>query len=287
MLGAIMGDMIGSVYDCNNIKTKKFPIFNIENHMTDDSLLTIAVTRVLLDYIPLQYDQKTIEIIQDKLTDRFENTYRNHIGAGWGSSFIIWCKTPKALKKPYHSFGNGAGMRISPVGWIAKSENEVKILSRIVTEITHNHPEGIKGAEAIAMCIHLALKGNTKNQIKNYVINNYYEEISTLSYQTLVRNYSFDISCQGSVPQAIFCFLISNSLEDAIRTAISIGGDSDTIAAMTGSIAEAFYQKDKLSDFERDFIYYYIDTDIETLLHRFHNKIKSTKFSSLSTGKSI
>ena len=287
MLGAIMGDMIGSVYDSHNIKTKKFPIFNIENRMTDDSLLTIAVAKVLLDNMPLQYDEESIVTIQDKLTDRFEFAYRGEIGAGWGSSFIIWCKTPKELKKPYYSFGNGAGMRISPVGWIAKSESEVKILSRIVTEITHNHPEGIKGAEAIAMCIHLALKGYTKNQIKEYVIKNYYGEISTFNYQNLVRNYTFDISCQGSVPQAIYCFLISNSLEDAIRTAISIGGDSDTIAAMTGSIAEAFYQKDYLSDFERDFIYYFIDTDVETLLHKFHNKIKSAKFSKLSSERIV
>lgn len=278
MLGAIIGDMTGSVYDSNNIKTKEFPIFNILNRMTDDSFLTIAVAKVLLDHLPLKYDQKSIAIIQDKLTDRFELAYRSHIGAGWGSSFIIWCKTPKTLKKPYNSFGNGAGMRISPVGWIATSETEVKILSRIVTEITHNHPEGIKGAEAIAMCIHLALTGYTKNQIRDYVVINYYQELLTLSYQNLLRNYTFDVTCQGSVPQAIFCFLISNSLEDAIRTAISIGGDSDTIAAMTGSIAEAFYQKDKISNFERDFMYYFIDSEVEAILHKFHTKIKSPKF---------
>lgn len=278
MLGAIIGDMIGSVYENNNIKTKEFPLFNMKNRMTDDSLLTIEVARVLMKHLPLQYDELSIKAIQNDLITNFTRVCRNNMYAGWGSSFFDWCKTPTEYKKPYNSFGNGAAMRISPVGWIAKSKNEVKVLSKIVTEITHNHPEGLKGAESVAMCIYLALHGYSKKQIKDYVIHHYYPEITTLDYQRLVQYYSLDVSCQQSVPHAIYCFLISLSFEDAIRTAISIGGDSDTIGAMTGSIAEAFYQKDQLSPLESEFIYLAIDPGIDDLIYEFHSKINSHKF---------
>ena len=152
--------------------------------------------------------------------------------------FFRWCD--KAFRtgyaEPYNSFGNGSAMRISPVGWMAKSEEEVKILSKTVTEITHNHPEGIKGAEAVAMCIYLARNGYSKEQIEERMLNDYYPEISSLDFDELVENYEFSEICQKSVPQAIYCFLISNSLEDTIRNCVAIGGDCDTTGAMAGSL---------------------------------------------------
>ena len=161
---------------------------------------------------------------------------------GYGGSFFDWAMSES--NEPYNSWGNGSGMRISPVGWIANSIEEVKKLSKAVSEVTHNHPEGIKGAEAIAMCIYMARIGKTKEEIKEYIYDNYYPELDYLDYEELLDTYEFDVSCQGSVPQAIFCFLIGESFNDVIKTAVSIGGDSDTIACMAGAIAEAYY-KDK------------------------------------------
>jgi len=278
MLGAIIGDMVGSVYQYQRIKTKDFPIFNIKNHETDDSILTRAVAKILLKYYPINFDAHSLKTIQDELITRFSNYCIGKETVGWGADFYIWAHLPPSIKKPYNSFGNGSAMRISPVGWIAKNEEEVKILSRTVTEITHNHPEGLKGAEAVAMCIFLALHGKSKEQIKEYVIKKYYPRVAELDYSSLLENYDFDVTCQGSVPEAIFCFLISDSLEDAIRNAISIGGDSDTLAAMAGSIAEAFYQKNSLSTFENRFLYLLIDPETEELIADFHAAIKSEKF---------
>ena len=180
--------------------------------------------------------------------------------------------------EPYNSCGNGSDMRISPLGWMAKTEEEVKILSKTVTEITHNHPEGIKGAEAVAMAIFLARNGYSKEQIKERMVNDYYPEIESLEFQDLVEHYDFYEICQKSVPQAIYCFLISDSLEDALRNCVAIGGDCDTTGAMAGAIAEAYYQKDKLSPFEEKFLYLLIDPEVERLIKGFHETIGSKKF---------
>jgi ADP-ribosylglycohydrolase len=281
MLGAIIGDMVGSVYEGKEIKTKKIPLFNIHNHMTDDSLLTIAVAKILIKHYPICFDDKSIKAIQADLIDKFEKSVQGNWYAGWGADFFTWARTPLSVKKPYNSYGNGSAMRISPVGWLAKSEEEVRMLSKTVTEITHNHPEGLKGAEAMAMCIYLALNGESKSKIKEYVKEKYYRRIDDIDYQELIANYSVDVTCQGSVPEAIYCFLISESFEDAIRNAISIGGDSDTLAAMTGSIAEAFYHKDAVSSFEKSFLYYCIDPSVEVLIKKFHATIGSKKFKNI------
>ena len=182
------------------------------------------------------------------------------------------------IEPPYNSFGNGSAMRVSPVGWMAKSENEVKLLSKTVTEITHNHPEGLKGAEAVAMAIYLALRGSSKEQIKERMTRDYYPEIKDLKFTYLVENYKFNATCQGSVPQAIYCFLISNGLEDTIRNCIAIGGDCDTIGAIASSIAEAYYQKDNLSEFEDKFLYFIIEPNVEGLIKEFYKTIGSKKF---------
>lgn len=281
MLGAIIGDMVGSVYEFSNSKTKNFNIYNRNMKMTDDSLLTIAVAKTLLANYPIKYDDESLRRIQKELAEEFVATCKSKPFAGFGGMFIDWCircDEKRTIAPPYNSFGNGSAMRISPVGWIAKSKEEVKTLSKAVTEITHNHPEGLKGAEAVAMCIYLALHGSSKEEIKERMIKNYYPEITDLHFDDLVENYKFFAICQKSVPQAIYCFLISNSLEDAIRNCIAIGGDCDTTAAMAGAIAEAYYQKEKLSDFEDKFLYLMIDPEVEKLVKQFHKTIGSKKF---------
>ncbi len=276
MLGAIIGDMVGSVYEFQSIKTKDFNIFNMESRMTDDSYLTIEVAKVLMKYYPILCDEKTLNFIKKDLIDGFIETCKKHIYAGWGNMFFNWCLNSN--HEPYNSYGNGSAMRISPVAYVAKSEDEVKILSKTISEITHNHPEGIKGAEAIALSIYLALHGCSKDEIKNRMVNEYYPSILGLSFEGLLKDYKFSSKCEDTVPIAIYCFLISNSLEDAIRNAVAIGGDTDTIASMTASIAEAYYQKDTLSLFEEKFLYLKIEPDVEKLIKDFYKMVGIKKF---------
>ena len=281
MLGAIIGDMVGSIYEFHPHKNKDFNIFNKRMYMTDDSYLTIAVAKALLKHYPIDYKEEPLKAIQDDLAKEFVDAWRFNKHAGWGGMFYNWCETCKDTGKiapAYNSFGNGSAMRISPVGWMADTEEHLKLLSKTVTEITHNHPEGIKGAEAVAMCIYLALHGCDKQQIKKRMIKDYYPEIASLDYKTLVETYSFAEICQKSVPQAIYCFLISDSLEDTIRNCISIGGDCDTTGAMAGAIAEAYYQKESLSDFEDKYLYFLIDPEVEQLIKDLHKAIGSKKF---------
>lgn len=279
MLGAIIGDMVGSIYEFHPIKRKDFDIFNNRMRMTDDSLLTISVAKALLKHYPIDYSPKSLKAIQKDLVDEFVLSWRMNKGAGYGAMFYEWCsKAKNGQIEPYNSYGNGSAMRISPVGWMANNEEEVKILSKTVTEITHNHPEGIKGAEAVAMAIFLAIHGATKDEIKERMVNDYYPEINDFSFENLVKTYSFSEICQKSVPQAIYCFLISNSLEDTIRNCVAIGGDCDTTAAMAGAIAEAYYQRETLSDFEEKYLYWMIDPEVEQLIKEFHKMIGSTKF---------
>ncbi len=248
MLGAIIGDIAGSLYEFNPVKTKNFPLF-VKNkyfnkngdipikyyyegsRFTDDTVMTIAVCKSLLDC------KGDYENLQQKVIENMREFGNRHQFAGYGTKFNQWLNS--AEPKPYNSFGNGSAMRVSSVAYFAKTLDEVKELSRKVTDVTHNHPEGIKGAEAVAVCIWLALHGESKESIKKYVEDNYY--ILDYDYDDLVKNYKFDETCQGSVPQSIYAFLISNSFEDCLRTAISMGGDADTMSAIAGGIAEAFY----------------------------------------------
>ena len=278
MLGAIIGDMVGSVYELRPLKSKEFDIMNMKSRMTDDSLLTMAVCKVLMNNYPIKYDKDSVEKIQDELRKEFVRVCKAKPFAGYSDMFFQWCRrVVQGNVQPYNSFGNGAAMRISSVGWVSKSEEEVKTLSRIMTGITHNHPEGLKGAEAVAMAIYLSLSGKSKKEIEERMIE-YYPEIKNLDFNDLVENYKFNASCQKSVPQAIYCFLISNGLEDTLRNCVAIGGDCDTISAIAGSIAEAFYQKDKLSSFEKDYIYYMIDPEIEEFIISFYKIIWNNKF---------
>lgn len=231
IIGAIVGDVAGSVYEFNNARTKQFSLFEDDCKFTDDTVMTLAVYQALKDckgdYTDLS--KKTIECMQ-----RIGRQYKH---SGYGSSFYRWIFSddPKA----YQSYGNGAAMRISSVALFAKSIEEVKELSHKVTEVSHDHPEGLKGAEATACAIFLARKGKKKDEIKSFIEENYYK--LDYDYQNLVDTYTFNETCQETVPQAIYCFLISKDFEDCLRTTISIGGDSDTLAAISCAIAGAYY----------------------------------------------
>ncbi len=224
MLGAIAGDIIGSVYEWNNIKTKDFPLFSVNCQFTDDTVLTVAVADVILN--------------GGGYAERLKEYYRCYPDSGYGGSFRHWCKSTS--NEPYNSWGNGSAMRVSPVGFAGDDLDSVLREAKRSAEVTHNHPEGIKGAQATAAAIFLARTGHQKGAIKSYIEATFgYNLGQTL--ETIRPGYRFDVSCQGSVPQAILAFLESTDFEDAIRNGVSLGGDSDTIACITGGIAEAFY----------------------------------------------
>ena len=228
MIGAIIGDIIGSVYEFDNVKSKEFNLFTEESFLTDDSIMTLAIAEIIQNK---WYNDR------DKVVDTLKKWGRAYPDRGYGGMFRKWLFSD--LRDSYNSFGNGSAMRISAVGWYGRSEEEVKEMSKLVTEVTHSHPEGIKGAEVVAMCIYYAKKGKTKEFIRKYV-EQFYD--LNFNYENLVRNYKFNETCQETVPQAIYCFLISNSFDDCIRTTISIGGDCDTTAAISCAIAEAYYK---------------------------------------------
>lgn len=229
MFGALVGDIIGSAFEFNNVKSKEFSFFNKTTRFTDDSVLTLAVSNYFLKF------NKSLN--HDELIKIFKETSLKYINAGYGPSFLKWLKSDSS--SAYNSYGNGAAMRISPVAYIAKNLNEVIELSDFITSITHNHEEGIKGARSIAISIFLLLHGASKSEIKNYIESRYYS--LNFDYHELVNNYKFEMSCQKSVPQAIYLFLISTDYLDALKNAISIGGDSDTISDMALALSEAYY----------------------------------------------
>lgn len=231
LYGAIIGDIVGSIYEFHNIKTKDFPFFSPSCSITDDSCMTIAVAAAIDDWKKKNGGLSALAIKHM----REIGTKYPHMGYGHG--FARWLMSEKP--EPYNSWGNGAAMRISAAGWYGNSISEVKRFSYMVTSVTHDHIEGIKGAEATAVAIFLARTGSSKEDIARYITQNYYDWCSSVS--ELQENYSWDGSCQGTVPPALQCFFESESFEDAIRNAISIGGDSDTIGAITGAVAEAYY----------------------------------------------
>ncbi|MBD2447181.1 ADP-ribosylglycohydrolase family protein [Nostoc sp. FACHB-152] len=229
MLGAIAGDIIGSIYERKNIKTKDFPLFDRQCSFTDDTVLTVAVAEVILD---------GRELLHGQYIEQFKSYFRRYPFAGYGGTFRNWANSNNS--EPYNSWGNGSAMRVSPIGFAFNDLDTVIKEAKLSAEITHNHPEGIKGAQATAAAIFLARTGNEKSAIKSYIQTTFgYDLEPTLD--EIRPNYKFDVSCQGSVPQAIIAFLESQDYEDAIRNAISLGGDSDTIACITGGIAQAYY----------------------------------------------
>ena len=231
MLGAIIGDIAGSRFEWNNIKTKEFDLLTYRCEPTDDSIMTLAVAKALLE----SKDHR--RVLRENTIKWMQALGRKYPHAGYGGHFRQWLLSESP--KPYNSYGNGAAMRVSPCAYAASSLEEAKQLSCIVTEVTHNHPEGLKGAEAVTVAIYMALHGSNLLEIQDYINDNYYH--ITFKLDDIRPSYTFDVSCQGSVPQALEAFFESTDYEDTIRNAISIGGDSDTIAAIAGSVAEAYY----------------------------------------------
>ena len=231
MFGAIIGDIVGSTYEFHNKKSKSFPFWTKGSHFTDDTVMTCAVCAALREY----KKDKTTDV-HNLLVKRMQEIGREYPKCGYGGKFLTWMNSDDP--KPYNSYGNGSAMRVSSAAWLADSMSETKQLAIYSAEVTHNHQEGIKGAVSVAEAIYMARQNCTKDQIKKH-LSKYYDLDFTL--HDIRMDYEFNETCQGSVPQSIVAFLEGENFEDCIRNAISIGGDSDTIAAITGSMAEGFY----------------------------------------------
>ena len=231
MLGAIIGDTVGSRFEWHNHRSKDFDFLTYKCEPTDDSIMTLAIAKAILK------SEGNINKLPDLAVRYMQQLGRLYPDAGYGGAFRKWIRSNNP--KPYGSFGNGAAMRVSPVGFAAKNLDEAKAMSKAVTKVTHNHPEGLKGAEATTVAIFMALHGKSMLEIRDYIDKNYYPMNFTLD--GIRDSYQFNETCQDTVPQAMMAFFESTGFEDAIRNAISIGGDSDTIAAITGGIAEAYY----------------------------------------------
>jgi ADP-ribosylglycohydrolase len=252
MLGAIIGDTVGSAYEFSNTKDYDFRLFTSESDYTDDSVMTVAVASWLL-----RDPAHTHQGLEDAMLE-FADTCPCPMG-GYGTGFWTWLFYPAGLapfdarygkapypsrtgRHPYGSWGNGAAMRVSAVGWAFDTLEETERVAAVSAEITHNHPEGIKGAQATAAAVFLARTGKSREEIRDYIGRTYgYDLHKTWEYWHPV--YHWEDSCQGTVPQALICFLDSTDFEDAIRKAVSLGGDSDTLACITGGVAEAFYRE--------------------------------------------
>ena len=229
MLGAIIGDIVGSIYEFQNTKSMDFDLITPWSNFTDDSVMTLAVAKWLMED-----EAHTIHYLiycMQELGDRYPN-------AGYGGNFSAWLREDEP--QPYNSWGNGAGMRVSPVGLYANTLDEALALAALTASVSHNHPEGVKGAQAIATSVFLCKEGKSKQEIKEYVEKTFDYNLNR-RIADIRPTYDFDVSCQGSVPEAIIAFLEGNTFEEVIRLAISLGGDSDTIGAMAGAIAACKY----------------------------------------------
>ena len=247
MLGAILGDIVGSVYEFNNTKDYNFNMFSPASNYTDDSIMTIAVAAWAMNKEDLSR-QKLEETVVS-----FANDFPDPTG-GYGETFNRWLFHPALLvdyrtglpskgRCPYNSWGNGSAMRVSAIGWLFQTLEETEHIAELSASITHNHPEGIKGAQAVAAAVYLARHGKDKLTIKQYIADRFNYPLFELTWKELHETYEWEDSCQGTVPQAITAFLESTDFESAIRLAVSMGGDSDTLACITGAIAEAYYKE--------------------------------------------
>lgn len=234
MLGAIAGDIIGSVYEFHPLKNswENFPLFSERSFFTDDTVMTIAVANALMR------THSNPAVFPDELVESMRAHGRKWPTAGYGNRFAHWLMTKNP--QPYNSYGNGSAMRVSPVGWFADSLEHAEKLAAESAAVTHNHPEGIKGAQAVAGSIYLAREGKSKKTIHDYVSSRYGYDLSR-PLEEIRKTYCFNETCQESVPEAIRAFLESDNFEEAVRKAVWLRGDADTQAAIAGSIAEAFY----------------------------------------------
>ena len=234
MIGAILGDMIGAPYEFDRSpKTKEFPLFSRRTEFTDDSVMTIAVGEALLDTLG-----KSDEEIREGLICSMRKWGRRYPDAGYGGGFFCWLRSKNP--EPYGSYGNGSAMRVSAAGWLFDTVVETRRIARLTAEVTHNHPEGIKGAEATASAIFLARTGAGKDEIRDYIIREFGYDLSR-TCDEIRPTYHHVESCQQTVPEAVTAFLEAADFEDVIRTAVSLGGDCDTLTCIACGIGEAFY----------------------------------------------
>lgn len=254
IIGAIAGDIIGSRFEWRNHRSKKFELLHERCFFTDDSVCTLAVAESLLENKDLILTMKEI--------------CRKYPNSGYGGGFTKWLNSNSSV--PYHSYGNGSAMRVSAVGFFAKTEEATLALARESAEITHNHKEGIKGAEATALAIFWARNGMSKAFIKEGISLRFGYDLDR-SVDELRKTNKFYLSCQKTVPEAMVCFLESNDYEDAIRNAVSIGGDTDTIACITGGISAAYYGE--ISEDIRNFVMRKLPQDLREILIKFEEKI--------------
>lgn len=265
MFGAIIGDIAGSRFEFDNCKSKEFELFTNTCDFTDDTVMTLAVAKALLPYEAIT----DMDTFKRELVRVMHEVGMPHPHCGYGGRFCTWMM--KNDIEPYGSYGNGSAMRVSPVAWFAGSLGECERLAAATAEVTHNHPEGIKGAVVVAGAIYLARTGHSMAEIREYT-EQYYHIDFTLD--EIRPDYDFVETCQGSVPQALEAFFESAGFEDAIRNAVSIGGDSDTIADMAGAIAEAYYG----ADWEmKDIALSYLDLDLLDIAEEFERRIMRPK----------
>lgn len=233
MLGAIFGDMVGSTYEFHPTKDYDFQLLTPDTRFTDDTVMTLAVAKAIMD----TYGEED-DVVKEAVVKNMQHYGRKYHDAGYGGRFYYWLdeKDPQ----PYNSYGNGSGMRVSSVGWVFPSLDYTLHMAKLTAEVTHNHEEGIKGAQAIAAAMYLARKGRDKEFIKDYIANTFRYNLDR-TLDDIRPDYAFDVTCQGSIPEAIIAFLESDSYEDTIRKAVSLGGDADTQACIAGAIAEAYY----------------------------------------------
>lgn len=235
MYGAILGDIIGSPFEFDRgDKTKDFKLFSRKSHFTDDSVMTLAVCEALLKV----GQDATVKEIEDTVISSMQSWGRRYPRAGYGGYFRRWLTARHP--EPYNSFGNGSAMRVSAVGWLYDSLEKTRTVAKATANVTHNHPEGIKGAEATASAIFMARNDSSKEEIKKYIENEFHYDLNR-TLNEIRPGYHMDETCQKTVPEAIIAFLEAKDFEDAIRNAVSLGGDTDTLGAITGSIAEAYY----------------------------------------------
>lgn len=251
MLGAVIGDVVGSVYEFHNTRDYNFPMFSPSSNYTDDTVMTMAVADWTMKCKAAGETAYPHQLLEECMV-KVANAYPCPMG-GYGGKFRLWLFHPQSLtddttgklavrRCPYNSWGNGSAMRVSSIGWLFDTLEETERVAGISASITHNHPEGIKGAQAVAAVIYLARTGSGKEEIKQYIEKRFGYNLNE-SWEHLYQTYRWDSSCQGTLPQALIAFLESKDMESALRMAVSMGGDSDTLACITGAVAEAYYQE--------------------------------------------
>ena len=273
MYGAILGDIIGSPYEFDRgNKSKEFPLFSRYSEFTDDTVMTIAVADAFLECLAGKGKCRTSDLDEDdlkaKLVEKMQDYGRRYPYAGYGGNFAYWLEDENP--QPYNSFGNGSAMRVSSVAWLFDDIISVVNAARISAEVTHNHPEGIKGAQVTAAAIFLARTGASKEKIKSFIQGEFGYDLSR-TCDEIRPTYRHVESCQETVPEAVTAFLEGNSFEDVIRTAVSLGGDCDTLTAIAGSMAEAQYG---VSDELKKECYSRLPDALAAVLHRFDNQLK-------------